>query len=97
MSCLLLHLHGIGRKLHYFSVRISMNEQCDKYEKIYKIISILLCIGVIINNCIIVSASNNSNDDIVTLLDAVYSRNKTVQGKYCTISIGTPSKTTAFQ
>ena len=66
-------------------------------KRYIKIISILLCIGVIINNCIIVSASNNSNDDIVTLVDAVYSRNKTVQGKYCAISIGTPSKTTAFQ
>lgn len=57
-------------------------------KRYIKIISILLCIGVLINNCITVSASNNSNYDIITLVDAVYSRNRTVQGKSCTISIG---------
>ena len=53
-----------------------------------KIISFILCISILFGNSVTVSASNNSNDDIVTLVDAVYSRNKTVQGKSCTISIG---------
>lgn len=52
------------------------------------IISFILCISILFGNCVTVSASNNSNDDIITLVDAVYSRNRTVQGKSCTISIG---------
>lgn len=52
-----------------------------------KLFTVFLCVSLIFSNCIIVYAEDMGEDNIVYLTDAVYSRNKTVQGVDSTICI----------